>query len=292
MPPLKPVSPMSFRLSSDRAGQQTNFTSIAWFSKWIALATILMVCSGCASSIYGWQSRTNSTPLPASFDHNVFEEQAVALFPAVTAPGLRGNEAALSYYLDDILRKLAPTWRTVSPKDTVTRINQQGLADGYITLMQTHEQSNMFDRNLLKPVAAALGARYVFQPRLAFLVQTMTDRWKVPAFDVRVSQTRSSIMRLSLQLWDAESGELVWASVAETNMANEAVSQDPVYLEDIARATLGSMISDLLHGKTASQYTPLNTFLNDLIQEAMPKEKSDDLGRETSPPADTDTIRR
>jgi hypothetical protein len=39
------------------------------------------------------------------------------------------------------------------------------------------------------------------------------------------------------------------------------------------------MISDLLHGKTASQYTPLNTFLNDLIQEAMPKEKSDKTDR-------------
>ena len=70
----------------------------------------------------------------------------------------------------------------------------------------------------------------------------------------RVSQTRSSIMRLSLQLWNVENGGLVWASVAETNMANEAVSPG-VYLEDIARATLGSMISDVLHGKTASQYT-------------------------------------
>ena len=55
----------------------------------------------------------------------------------------------------------------------------------------------------------------------------------------------------------------------------------PVYREDIVRTTLGSMISDLLHGKTASQDKPLNTFLNDLIQEAMPKEKSDNSGRKT-----------
>jgi hypothetical protein len=41
-------------------------------------------------------------------------------------------------------------------------------------------------------------------------------------------------------------------------MANEAVSQDPAYLEDIARATLGSMMTDLMEGKTASRYTPLN----------------------------------
>lgn len=262
-------------------GQLNESTSMTWFVGWIGLTSILMISSGCASSIYGWQSRTNSTPLPSSFRHAVFEEQAVALFPAVTVPALRGNEVAISYYLDEILRKLAPKWRTVSPKIIVTRINQEGLAEAYTKLMQDHEQSNIFDRNLLGKVAAALRARYVFQPRLAFLMQTMTDRWKIPALDVRVSQTRSSIMRLSLQLWDTENGELVWGSVAETNMANEAVSQDPVYLEDIARATLGSMISDLLHGKTSSQYTPLNTFLNDLIQEAMPKEKSDDSGKKT-----------
>jgi SpoVK/Ycf46/Vps4 family AAA+-type ATPase len=88
-----------------------------------------------------------------------------------------------------------------------------------------------------------------------------------------MSQTRSSIVRLSLQLWDAETGELVWASLAETNMANEAVSQDPVYLEDIARVTLGSMMADFVNQKTASTYTPVNKFLNDLVEEAVPHEK-------------------
>jgi hypothetical protein len=287
---------MLCRLSSDQAGRRTDFPSMTWLAGslagWIGLATILMASSGCASSIYGWQTRTNSTPLPSSFHHHLFEEQAVALFPTVTLPALRGNEVAISYYLDEILHKLAPKWRTVSPKVIMTRINQQGLAEAYTKLMQDHEQINIFNRDLLRKIAGALGARYVFQPRLAFFVQTMTDRWKIPAFDVRVSQTRSSIMRLSLQLWDADSGELVWSSVAETNMANEAVSQDPVYLEDISRATLGSIISDLLEGKTASQYTPLNTFLNNLIQEAMPKEKSDDSGKKTGSQPDRDNTRR
>jgi hypothetical protein len=56
-------------------------------------------------------------------------------------------------------------------------------------------------------------------------------------------------------------------------MENEAISQDPVYLEDISRATFGSMISDLLNRKQASKYTPLNKFLDTLIKEAIPEEK-------------------
>ena len=153
--------------------------------------------------------------------------------------------------------------------------DRAGLAAKMTVMRNDFEQSNILDQEALRNIAAALGVRYVFQLRLAAFTQTMTDRWKFPALDVRLTQTRSSIMRLALQLWDAETGELVWTSVAETNMANEAISQDPVYLEDIARATLGSMLSDLLNRRTASQYTALNKFLDNLIREAMPEEKED-----------------
>jgi hypothetical protein len=54
-------------------------------------------------------------------------------------------------------------------------------------------------------------------------------------------------------------------------MANEAVSQDPVYLKDIAIVTLGSMMVDFANGRTASQYTPLNKFLGALIYESRPQ---------------------
>jgi hypothetical protein len=177
--------------------------------------------------------------------------------------------------LGDIIYKVAPNWKVVSEQETSTRINQAGLASKMTVMRNDYEQSNILDQEALRNLAGALGVRYIFQLRLAAFTQTMTDRWKFPALDVRLTQTRSSIMRLALQLWDAETGELVWTSVAETNMANEAVSQDPVYLEDIARATLGGMLSDLLNRRTASQYTPLNKVLDNLIREAIPKEKED-----------------
>ena len=237
------------------------------------LVVVLIAVPACASSIYGWQVRTNSTEVPPSFYPGDLEQQAVALFPAITMPGLRGNEVGLGRYLGEVLHKVVPSWKIVSEQEVSTRINRQGLAARMTVMRSDYEQSNILDHEALRKIAVAVGVRYAFQLRLAAFTQTMTDRWKIPAFDVRVTQTRSSIMRLALQLWDAETGELVWTSVAETNMANEAVSQDPVYLEDIARATLGSMLSDLLNGKTASQYTPVNKLLDNLIREAMPKEK-------------------
>ena len=63
-----------------------------------------------------------------------------------------------------------------------------------------------------------------------------------------------------------ETGELLWASIAEGTMQSEAVSKDPVYFEDAARVALGSIIADFLTRKTASTYTPLNKIVDQLIQ--------------------------
>jgi hypothetical protein len=188
----------------------------------------------------------------------------------VAVPGLRGNEVTLPYFLHGILHKVTPQWKVISPQEMVARLNREGLAAEYMRMKEDYEQSNIFDRGALNRI----GARYVFQIRLAAFTQAMTDRWKIPAFDIRVAQTRSSDMRVVLQLWDTNTGELIWGSAAETSMQNEAVSQDPVYLEDIARATLGSMMSDFLNRRTASKYTPVNRVLDDLIREAMPQEQN------------------
>jgi hypothetical protein len=214
--------------------------------------------------------------MPPSFHPAVIEQHSVALFGAITFPALRGNEVALSHYLTEILQKVRPNWNVMSPRELANRINREGLAGEYAKMRADYELSNILDGGTLQKIATALGVRYVFQPHLAAFSQTMTDRAQIPGFDFRIAQTRSSIMRLSLQLWDAKTGEMVWASMAETTMQNEAVSQDPVYMEDVARATLGSMVADFLNQKTASTYTPVNKFLNNLIEEAVPREKPED----------------
>jgi hypothetical protein len=119
----------------------------------------------------------------------------------------------------------------VDEQATLTGINAQGLGREYIQMRRDAEDSHLLERESLRKIGAALGVRYVFQPRMVSYTQTMTERWKVPGLDLRIVETRSSLMRISLQLWDARSGELIWASVAEAILANEAVSQDPVFLQ-------------------------------------------------------------
>jgi hypothetical protein len=235
------------------------------------LVLVLATVTGCSTSIYGWTVRTNST-LPA-VRPTALEHEPVAIFEAHAPGGLRGNELGLAYYLAEILGKVAPNIKVVSPQDTATRINKEGLTPEYVRMRTDFEQTNILEAAALRKLGAAIGARYVFQPRLGAFSQTMTERWK--PIDLRIVQTRSSILRLSLQLWDTQSGAPVWSSVAEAVLSSEAVSQDPVFLEDAAKIALGSVIADLLRGKTASTYTTLSEFLDSLIRRPSPEGQKD-----------------
>jgi hypothetical protein len=179
----------------------------------------------------------------------------------------------MSQYLGQTLQTLTPTWKVLTEQETLTKINKQGLGMEYIRMRGDAEQSHLLDRHSLAKIGAALGVRYVLQPRLAAFTQVMTERAKVPGFDVRIMETRSSLLRVSMQMWEVESGELIWSSVAETVMESETVTQDPVFLEDAIRLTFGSIMSDFLNRRTASKYTPLNEVLNTLVQAAIPEEQ-------------------
>ncbi|HET9844684.1 MAG TPA: hypothetical protein VFQ02_02985 [Nitrospira sp.] len=238
------------------------------------LAFMLVGMTGCSSSIYGWQVRTSSTEFSPSFDPGSVGQEQVAVLGALTSPGLRGNEVGFDYMLGEVLHRVAARIPLVSPQQTISQINQQGLAAEYNQMRVDAEQSHILARDSLKKVGTAIGARYVFQPRLASFTQIMYDRWTFPGLGVLISQTRQSNLRMSVQLWDTKTGELLWASMAEGTMQSEALAKDPVYLEDVVRVTLGSIIGDFLNRKTASTYTPLNKIVDGLIQIPLPDTKS------------------
>ena len=238
-----------------------------------SLVLLFMSIVGCSKSLYGWQVRTNSTPVAPSFDQTPIDGKRVAILPTLSTGPLQGTAVGMSQYLSETLKTLTPTWKVLTEQEVLTRINKQGLGVEYTRMRGDAEQSHLLDRHSLAKIGAALGVRYALQPRLAAFTQIMTERWKVPAFDIRVSETRSSLLRMSMQMWEVESGELIWSSVAETVMESETVTQDPVFLEDAIRLTFGSIMSDFLNRRTASKYTPLNEVLNSLVQAAIPEEQ-------------------
>ena len=223
---------------------------------------LLVVSAGCSSSAYSWHVRTNSTsPAPAANKETLAQDPVAVL--GAFSPALGGTELGVGAMLTQVLKKLVPQAKLIETRDVFTRISTKGATEDYIRLRADAGRGYVLSREPLQKVGAAIGARYVFQPYVVAFTQSLTNRWSF--MDVRLMQTRSSILRLSVQLWDAETGELLWASVAEAQVESEGVGQEPVYFEDAVRIALGSMIADFLAGKTSSTYDPLNKYINELV---------------------------
>lgn len=255
------------------------------FRSWVAvgLGCLTLFATGCAGSIYGWTVRTTSTPLSTSTESAKLAQGTFAVLTPLSVASLRGNEAGMGQYLGDVIRKVAPNLKVIEERQAISLINKQGLADQYNRMRAELEMTHILDRDILRKVGDALGSRYVFQPRLAYFSQQMLDRFEIPAFNVKFSRTRSATMRLSLQLWDSETGELLWSSTAESNFQSEAMSLDPVFIEDVARVTFGSMLADLLNRKTTSKYTPYDKVLDLLILEKAHQDKFGDNKTDARP---------
>ena len=59
-----------------------------------------------------------------------------------------------------------------------------------------------------------------------------------------------------MQMWEVESGELIWSSVAETVMESETVTQDPVFLEDAIRLRSAALCRTSSTGEPPQIYSP------------------------------------
>ena len=231
-----------------------------------ALILIALHTTGCSSSGYGWHVRTNSSPPSPTFNRAAFAKESVTIFGALAPPRLLGSETGLETILAQVLKSVAPSLKVTTQQEAASLINKNDLASEYTRMRNDALQSHLLDGGSLKKLGTAIGTRYVLQPKLIEFMQIMKDRWEMPPIALKVSRIRSSIMRLSLQLWDMQTGDLLWSSMAEGSLESEAVGQDPIFFEDTARVTMGSMLADFTSGQTTSSYGPLNGLVDQLIQ--------------------------
>ena len=122
----------------------------------------------------------------------------------------------------------------------------------YDTLITGFGRHGILDREQLQKIAPALGARYVLPPGLAAFDQVVGDKFE--AFGFKVLKTRLTTLRLWLQLWDTQTGRMLWECSGEITVAAQLLTQESsVSLDDVAERLWSRMIQeDLLGGSTRS----------------------------------------
>ena len=115
-------------------------------------------------------------------------------------------------------------------------------------------RGGILEREPLQRIGSALSSRYVLLPGLAEFNQVIIDRLSIYGWNF--IQSRVTTLRLWLQLWDTQTGRIVWESAGEVTVATKLLrSEQTVPLDEIARKLWLRMIQDnLLEGKTGSRF--------------------------------------
>jgi len=208
---------------------------------------------GC-TPLYLADTHTTSTPRPPSFNVTELVHEQVATLGLLTPAGLQGFNPPLSHALNAALSEASPPIRGIAAHETVNVLNQQGLAAEYGTLIAGFGRGGILESKPLRRIGSALSSRYVLLPGLAEFNQVIIDRLSISGWNI--IQSRVTTLRLWLQLWDTQTGKIVWESAGEVTVATKLLrSEQTVALDEIARKLWLRMIQDnLLEGKTGSRF--------------------------------------
>jgi hypothetical protein len=215
----------------------------------LAAALIL----GC-TPLYLSDTHTTSTPRPQFFNVTELAREQVATLGLLTPASLQGFNPPLSHALNAALSETSPPIRGIAAHETVNLLNQQGLATEYGTLIAGFGRGGILESKPLRRIGSALSSRYVLLPGLAEFNQVIIDRLSISGWNI--IQSRVTTLRLWLQLWDTQTGKIVWESAGEVTVATKLLrSEQTIPLDEIARKLWLRMIQDnLLEGKTGSHF--------------------------------------
>jgi len=212
----------------------------------------LILLAGC-TPLYMWDTHVTTTPRRASVGVAELSREPVAMLGPIMPAGFQGFSPFLSRALIAAMSEASPSVRGIPTYETVNMINGQGLAAAYSELISGFVRSGILERERLPKLGSTLGTRYVLLPGLADFNQILIDRFEIAG--LKMVRNRVITLRLWLQLWDTQTGQIVWESTGEVNVASELfLPQRVIPLDEIGQKLWLRMIEDnLLAEKTQSQ---------------------------------------
>ena len=171
-----------------------------------------MLLAGCGPP-YLADTYATSTPKPASLDPKDLARTPVVVLAFMAPATLQGLSPTLSHALSGALAEVSPPIREIPTRETLNRLTDKGLATEYADMRAGFARNGMLDRQQLRRLGSGLGSHYVLLPGLAQFGEETLDKFE--AAGIKLVRNRVTTLRLWLQLWDTQTGHMVWESSGE-----------------------------------------------------------------------------
>jgi hypothetical protein len=210
---------------------------------WAVLALALVVPSGCISPLYTWDTHTASITRP--LDVSALAREPVATLGVVAPGGLQGFTPMLAQALTRVLGETSMRMRATAPSDVMSALNERGLTAEYADLLAGFGRTGILERERMGRIASALNCRYLLLPGLTGVDHTLLDKFEFWGF--KFVRSRVIVLRLWLQLWDAQTGRIVRESAGEITAAGTIANEGRTLpVDELAQKLWRRMIEEEL----------------------------------------------
>lgn len=205
-----------------------------------------LLLAGCASPMLRSETQQHSpTTLVQAIKlpHEELRASGIAFITPSSVTGQEEDKQAVALAFTAILQKVRPDLRVVPLPETLSAVNGKGLTAEYRKMFEDYRLTGIFERESLHKVAQATGARYLAQLKLAAFRQESKGRFGV--FGVRLLETKSSTIRVFLQIWDSNDGSVAWEGSQESTVAHESLAEEFVPLKEVVEESARDLVAKL-----------------------------------------------
>ncbi len=169
-----------------------------------------------------------------------FMADGVAIITPSSITGQEEDKQVLALAFTATLQEIRPDLRVLSLPETLSAINRAGLTNEYKRMFEDYRLTGIFERETLQKVARVTSSRYLVQLKLAAFRQESKGRWGL--LGIRMMETKSSTIRLFLQIWDSKDGSIAWEGFQESTLSRDSFGEEYVSLKSMVEASAHDLI--------------------------------------------------
>ncbi|MBK8019549.1 MAG: hypothetical protein JNL33_04595 [Betaproteobacteria bacterium] len=167
----------------------------------------------------------------------------LAILTPSTVTGQEEDRQTLALLFTESLSRTRPELRIVPLPEVLSAVNRNSLVDAYQHLYADYRLTGVFQRDVLARLGQATDTRYLGQLKLARLEQGAKGRFGL--LGLSVLQTQYAHMRLFFQIWDAQTGAVIWEGIDELTISVETSRERAVTLRTIAEQAAADLAARL-----------------------------------------------
>jgi hypothetical protein len=203
---------------------------------WIRLAALAWAMTFIAGCFGGGTLRQVNDELAHTdidLPPGALEEYGVGFLTPSAATTREADKQALALAFAEILKRDRPAVRVIPMPAMLSAVNAADLDQAYKRMYRDYLQTGILAGDVLAKVGEAGGVRYLMQLNLANFEQL--SRGRLSLLGLRFVETKLANLRVFLQVWDSQTGKIVWEGGGELNYTFETVVERPVYFLQVAQ---------------------------------------------------------